>query len=32
MGLNQTDKFLKSKGKHKKNKKTTYKMGENTFK
>ena len=32
MGPNQTDKLLHSKGNHKKqNKKTTYRMGENSF-
>ena len=32
MGPNQTDKLLHSKGNPKENKKTTYRMGENSFK
>ena len=32
MGPNQTDKLLNSKRNQKENKKTTYKMGENSFK
>jgi len=32
MGPNQTDKFLYSKGNQKENKKTTYRIGENSFK
>jgi len=32
MGPNQTDKLLHSKGNQKENKKTIYRMGENSFK
>jgi len=32
MGPNQTDKLLHSKGNQKENKKTTFRMGENSFK
>ena len=32
MGPNQTDKLLHSKGNQKENKKTTYRIGENSFK
>ena len=32
MGPNQTDEILHSKGNQKENKKTTYRMGENSFK
>ncbi|WP_447305889.1 hypothetical protein, partial [Escherichia coli] len=32
MGPNQTDKLLHSKGNQKENKKTAYRMGENSFK
>ena len=31
MGPNQTEKLLHSKGNQKENKKTTYRMGENSF-